>query len=197
MHIHSFATAAASWQNFYLLVGTAAATLIGLMFVAVAFGAGLVTTQTTASARAFLDPPFAHFVNVLFIACLMVCPTMGPLPLAAVLATVCVLRGLALIRVYRRMREAHRAYSDIELSDWMMGIVLLPSLCYVVNVLGAAAFYVDDARAFSALAIGTVALLLLGVFGAWELMIWLALTRVRASGPTPAGEIVATATGRQ
>ena len=187
MPIHSFATVAAAWQNFYILVGTAAATLIGLMFVAVAFGANLITSQKTDTARAFLDPPFAHFVSVLFTACLMVCPTMGAMPLGALVATVCVLRGLALVGVYRRMRQAHRDYSDIELSDWTMGIAL-PALCYLVNVVSAAAFVAGDARAFSALAVGTVALLLLGVFGAWELMIWLALTRVRKSEPQQRSE---------
>ena len=34
MMFGSFAAAALPWQNFYLLVGTAAATLVGLMFVA-------------------------------------------------------------------------------------------------------------------------------------------------------------------
>jgi hypothetical protein len=53
---HSFGAAATAWQNFYLLVGTAAATLAGLMFIAVTFGSDLVTPETSAAARSFLDP---------------------------------------------------------------------------------------------------------------------------------------------
>jgi hypothetical protein len=45
----SFLAAAATWQSFYLLVGAAAATLIGLMFVAVTFGSSLVTMQASES----------------------------------------------------------------------------------------------------------------------------------------------------
>src|SRR3954471_18115803 len=104
--IHAFAAVATTWQNFYLLTGTAAATLIGLMFVAVTFGAGLVRAESATSARAFLDPPFTHFVTVLFIACLMLVPTMSPTLLGAALLVATTLRTVALVGVHRRMREA-------------------------------------------------------------------------------------------
>jgi hypothetical protein len=176
--VFAFAAVAATWQNFYLLVGTAAATLIGLMFVAITFGAGLVTAQSAPSARAFLDPPFAHFVTVLFTACLLVCPATSARVLGVALLLVAALRTSALIGVARRMREAHAKYGDIELSDWLMGVVL-PGGCYAGLVATGGGFLVGRAEAFSALAVATVAILLIGVFGAWELMLWLALTRTR------------------
>jgi hypothetical protein len=175
----AFAVAAATWQNFYILVGTAAATLIGLMFVAVTFGAGLVSSQSTPSARAFIDPPFTHFVTVLVTACLMLSPTMGPTVLGGALLAVTAVRTAALFRIYRHMREAQTRYNDIELSDWLMGIVL-PAACYLGLIATGAGFLAGRAVAFSGLAVVVVVILLLGVFGAWELMIWLALTRVRA-----------------
>src|SRR5438876_6449364 len=106
--ILAFSATAATWQNFYLLTGTAAATLIGLMFVAVTFGASAVTAQSaTTSARAFLDPPFTHFVTVLFVACLMLIPSMTPPVLGVAIVTVTALRTVALVGIFRRMREAH------------------------------------------------------------------------------------------
>src|ERR1700751_5198657 len=104
---HPFGVTAATWQNFYMLAGTAAATLIGLMFVAVTFGASLVTRQTTESARAFLDPTFTHFVEVLVTACLLTIPTMSPMVLGVFLLGISVVRTTALFWVYRHMREAH------------------------------------------------------------------------------------------
>jgi hypothetical protein len=177
--IHGFAAAAAGWQNFYILVGTAAATLIGLMFVAVTFGAGLVTQQSTPSARAFLDPPFTHFVTVLLTACLMLIPTMSPSVLGVALVVVTLIRTVALVSVHRRMREAHAKFGDIELSDWLMGIVL-PFCCYLGLVVAGAGFLTLKTAAFDVLAVVIISVLLLGIVGAWELMIWLALTRVRA-----------------
>ncbi|HEX6838539.1 MAG TPA: hypothetical protein VF334_18305 [Polyangia bacterium] len=176
--IHAFGAVAATWQNFYLLVGTAAATLMGLMFVAVTFGAGLMRAESLASARAFIDPPFTHFVTVLLLACLMLVPTMNGGILGAVLLAVTLLRGVALVGVGRRMREAHSRYGDIELSDWMLAI-LLPVVCYAGLAAAGAAFLLDRAAAFAGMAAVVVVIMLLGIFAAWELIIWLATTRVQ------------------
>jgi hypothetical protein len=176
--ISSFAAAAGVWQNFYLLVGTAAATLVGLMFVAVTFGASLVTEQTSASARAFLDPTFTHFVQILLTACLIAIPTMGPTLLGVLLLLISALRIASLVRVYGHMKQAQRTHNDIELSDWLMGIAL-PLLCYLLLGATGVAFLAGYAVAFDALAIVTVALLLNGVFGAWELLVWMAVARTR------------------
>jgi hypothetical protein len=174
--IPSFAGAAAAWQNFYLLAGTAAATLIGLMFVAITFGASLVTRQTSESARAFIDPTFTHFVQVVVVACLMMIPTMGPTALGVLLLAIGALRSAALFRVFGHMKEAHRVHHDIEVSDWLTGIAL-PLLCYVLLGVTGAAFLAGYAAAFNVLAAVTVVILLNGIYGAWELVLWMAVTR--------------------
>jgi hypothetical protein len=176
--IHSFAATAGLWQNFYLLVGTAAATLVGLMFVAVTFGAGTVNPETSASARSFLDPTFTHFVQVLFTACLVTVPTMEANLLGSLLLLVTFTRTGYLVRVHRHMKAAQQVHHDIELSDWMMGIVL-PLICYLLLGATGVAFLLGYSAAFGALAIVTVVILLIGIFGAWELMVWLALSRMR------------------
>jgi hypothetical protein len=178
--IQSFGVAASAWQNFYLLSGTAAATLIGLMFVAITFGAGLVGAQPTASTRSFIDPPFYHFVHVLIIACVVVIPSMSAPVLGAVLVAIGVLRTAVLFRIHRHMREAQRKFGDIELSDWLSGIVI-PLLCYLLLGASGAGFFKGYSAAFSGLAVATLGTLVLGIFGAWELMIWMALVRARKS----------------
>jgi hypothetical protein len=176
----SFAAAAAPWQNFYLLVGTGAATLVGLMFVAVTFGSSLVTVETSGSARAFLDPTFTHFVQVLVTACLLVIPTMGPTLFGGILLLIAAGRTANLFRVFRVMKAASDRYHDVDLSDWLSGIAF-PLLCYVVIGVAAGAFLGRYLVAFDVLALGVLGLVLLGVFGAWELLVWMALSRVRAA----------------
>ena len=63
------------WQSFYLLAGTASATLIGLMFVAISFGARLVPTQSESSVRAFVTPTVIHFSAVLILSVSALIPT--------------------------------------------------------------------------------------------------------------------------
>jgi hypothetical protein len=173
--IVSFAVAEGPWQNFYILLGTAAATLIGLMVVAVTFGANLVTPETAATARSFLDPPFTHFTQTLVTAALLLMPSMSPVLLGTLLAAIGVFRGAALFKIARHLRLAHERSGDIELSDWVSGIVI-PAICYLVLIATGAAFAAKYQISFSMLAAVTLVVLLTGIYGAWEMMLWMAIT---------------------
>jgi hypothetical protein len=176
--IVSFALAEGPWQNYYILLGTAAATLIGLMVVAVTFGASLVTPETVTTARAFLDPPFTHFTQTLVTAALLLMPSVGPVLLGTLLSSIGALRAAALFKIAAHMRLAHRRAGDIELSDWVTGIVI-PAICYLVLIATGAAFVAKYEVAFSMLAGVTLVVLLGGIYGAWEMMLWMALARAQ------------------
>jgi hypothetical protein len=176
--IVSFALAEGPWQNFYLLLGTAAATLIGLMVVAVTFGSNLVTPETAATARSFLDPPFTHFTQTLVTSALLLMPSMGPVLLGILLASIGALRAAALVKIASHMRLAHQRAGDIELSDWISGIVI-PAICYLVLIATGGAFAAKYEISFAMLAGVTLVILLSGIYGAWEMMLWMALARSR------------------
>lgn len=174
----SLGALAASWQNFYLLVGAAAATLVGLMFVAITFGSSMIKVDNPDAMRAFLDPTLGHFVQVLVTACIVVAPSPGPALFGTLVIAVGVLRLATLVRIQRHMREANRRAHDVELSDWISGI-FLPLVAYAV-VAGCGVAFVCGRAPFGLLATATVVVLLNGIYGAWELMVWLALSRSRA-----------------
>src|SRR5438093_1187205 len=111
-----FTHLAATWQNFYLLIGTAGATLVGLMFVAVTFGASASPIEASDTTRSFIDPTFTHFVQVLVTACLMLVPSMTPALLGGLLLALGLLRMVALIRVYAHMKAAQKRHADLEAS---------------------------------------------------------------------------------
>jgi hypothetical protein len=52
-------------DNFFIMAGTAAATLVGLLFVAITLGAGISTPRGVYSTRAFLTPTLVNFGGVL------------------------------------------------------------------------------------------------------------------------------------
>jgi hypothetical protein len=189
-----FPAALQGWQNFYLLAGTAAATLTGLMFVAVTFGASLVTRETAQSTRAFLDPTYMHFVQVLLTACVLTVPTMGPGFLGSLLILVGGLRLAGLRSVFRHYLEAQRQYGDIDTSDWVISIVL-PLLCHLVLMATGAAFVLREAAALTGLAVVTVVLLFVGIHGAWELFVWMALAVGERRREPPKGVPPSSASG--
>jgi len=55
------------WDNFFILAGSAAATLMGLLFVAITAGTGFSASQIVQGTRGFLTPTLVHFGSVLFL----------------------------------------------------------------------------------------------------------------------------------
>src|SRR5215510_9895325 len=63
------------WHDFYMLVGTASATLVGLMFVSASIGASVYNESHRAAMRAFVTPTVMHFSAMLFICILVMVPS--------------------------------------------------------------------------------------------------------------------------
>ena len=57
-----------AWHEFYLLLGTAGATLLALLFVAVSLGTGYLSNKDQRGTRTFMSPVVIHFTSVFFIA---------------------------------------------------------------------------------------------------------------------------------
>ena len=85
-----FGTALCDWQTFYLLVGGAAAVLIGLLFVAISLAFDLAIDAEVAALRGFVTPTVVQFTLILFAStcCVM------PLQQSRVLGVLILLRGL-------------------------------------------------------------------------------------------------------
>lgn len=162
-----------SWSNFYLLLGGASATLTGLMFVAITFGAHLVKEDALATARAFVDPIFAHFVQVLVVSGLMVAPDIAPSLLGGLIIAMAVFRTGMLVSVFGHVRRAHAQSRDIELSDWLINVVV-PAALYILMVASGAGIIVGHRLALPLLAGCSLVQVALAILGAWELLLWMA-----------------------
>ncbi len=170
-----FFASAQRWHDFYLLTGGAAATLTGLMFVAVSFGTTLVdakSAENTESMRAFVDPPLSHFVHVLATACVVVMPTMTARVFGGLLIVAIGGRLVSLVSVYRQFRRAHEKHGDMERSDWVMGIGL-PATAFLALISAGVGFVTGRFESFTLLGAATLGVLVLGVRSAWELMLWM------------------------
>ncbi len=75
------------WESFYLLVGTAGATLAGLTFVAVTAAEQVVRIrQNVTTLRNRIDPALLAFTLALLLGCVLLMPTLTPLALGLTLA---------------------------------------------------------------------------------------------------------------
>jgi hypothetical protein len=75
-----------TWHDFYILVGTASATLTGLMFVAASIGSSVFSEQNRNALQAFFSPTVVNFAAVLFICIAVMIPSQTWLSLGLLLA---------------------------------------------------------------------------------------------------------------
>lgn len=176
------------WQNFYMLIGGAAATLTGLLFIAISIGSGRWKPEERPLLRtaynAFLSPTFMHFVYVLVTAAVVLVPTLTE----TVLGIMLVLAGLGslgwILRHLPFLRERFRL-GALDRSD-LAWYSLMPAIGYVlyldagIGLLKTAAGRATRGEALNALAAASVLLLVIGVRNAWDLVVFQVLRGLEA-----------------
>ena len=78
------------WHDFYMLLGTASAALVALLFVAVSIGASFLTPERSVATRTFMSPVVFHFSTLLLISLIAMVPSHTALSLAIGIAVVAV-----------------------------------------------------------------------------------------------------------
>jgi hypothetical protein len=63
-----------NWDNFYMLIGSTAGTLVGLIFVVVSLGADHAKSSDEDRTRIFVTPVLVHFASLLLIALAVLAP---------------------------------------------------------------------------------------------------------------------------
>jgi len=159
------------WQNFYLLMGTAAATLIGLIFVAISLGAGLVIPDTTTTAHTWVTPTIVEFGMVLLISALINVPTLTSLSLAVLLGFTGGAGMVYAIVIGRRLWRHLR--SKVQPLTSLVSYVLIPVAGYLLMLASAIGLALGLIYALSGLALAILIDLMISVYNAWQLALWL------------------------
>ena len=163
----------ASWTEFYFLCGSAAAGLTGLMFIAVTFGSRLITHEKLPYVEAFFSPIGDHFIQVFILCAVALLPVAGPKTLGAAIVLTTAWRFVQLAHIYRLTRAASEESSDIEQSDWILGL-FLPAAVYASFVVAGVCYLFGAAAAPALFAISLLSLLVIAIRRAWEMLLWIA-----------------------
>jgi hypothetical protein len=160
------------WHDFDLLVGTAAATLVGLMFVAASIGASIYTEKNRPGMQAFISPTVVHFTSVLVLALLALVPTHEWLTLAGLLVLVGAAGGIYTANLWMQLFVRRRF--DVDIVDRLF-YAALPSLGYLLLLLAAFFLLRQSEAGLDLLAAAQITLLLAGIRNAWDMMMWIVI----------------------
>jgi len=163
------------WHEFFLLLGTAGATLLALLFVAVTLGAGYLSDRKSDRTRAFMSPVVVHFSAVLFLSAISLVPAHRTGFFAAMIAA-CALVGLvvALYATIQIMRHDWTSYKQDHLAYGF-----LPTVAYGGLFVAAEMVWSENDFAADMLAGALLLLLLVNIRNAWDLTLAMARMQTR------------------
>jgi len=168
-----------SWQNFYMIMGTAAATLTGLMFVVTTLIAGIDAHLSilNAAVSAFNTPTVVQFAAVLLLAGILSAPWQSFSSLSLVLGLLGLGMVVYFIIVLRRM--LHMPHYRSTLEDWLW-YMAFPLLANVLLIIAALVLSQTPSLALYIIGLAMLLLLLVGVRNAWDNVTFLAVERAHS-----------------
>jgi hypothetical protein len=155
----------AAWQNFYVIVGSAAAALTGLTFVMVTLVAGTQTPRSSESVAAFGTPTVVHFCAALLVAALFCAPWQA-LWQTGLLLGLCGLGGVMYVMIVIRRARRQSAYQPV-LEDWLWHTIF-PFISYTTFLVAAIMLPIDPTPTLFGVGAAMMLLLFIGIHNSWD-----------------------------
>ncbi len=154
-----------AWHEFYILLGTAGATLLALLFVAVSLGTGFLSNKDQQGTRTFMSPVVIHFTSVFFLSAVCLVPSHGPGFFATLIGTTAVIGVVVsiVISVWVMRTEMTQYLPDY------FAYGLLPVGAYLALLGASIMIYLGRDYAFEVLAGGLLLLAIVNIRNAWDL----------------------------
>jgi hypothetical protein len=170
------------WESFYVIVGSSAAALTGLMFVVITLIADLEAQRSSGALAAFGTPTVVHFCAALIVSATLSAPWHSLTRVAAALA-VCGVWGVTYTFIVARRARRQNTYQPV-FEDWLWHTVL-PLGAYAALLLAAIVLPRDAERSLFVVAAAVLSLVLIGIHNSWDTVTYLALSQ--HEGPDKAG----------
>jgi hypothetical protein len=165
-----------TWQNFYVITGSAAAALTGLLFVVITLIARVRVRVSSPSGgiAAFSTPNVVHFGAALLVAAILSAPWPALWP-AGLLLGLSGLGGATYVVIVLRRARGQTDYQPV-LEDWLWHTVF-PLVSYTALVLAAILLPGNPVLALFVIGAVTVLLLFIGIHNAWDAVTYIAIER--------------------
>jgi hypothetical protein len=161
-----------AWHDFYTIIGTAAATLLGAMFV-VASILAISSKRSEEGVQAFYTPTTAHLTGVLAVSLTLSTPSLASRGVATLLLVIGAAGlGYSLVVWLRMGRRGFTAMIDLADRLWY---ALSPVAGYLGIVAAAIALLLGSAYGLDVLAVAAALLLAASIRNAWDITVWMVM----------------------
>lgn len=160
------------WHEFYILLGTAAAALVALLFVAASIGAGYLSTARGSPTHTYTSPVVFHYTYVLFLSLAALIPTNTDWSLAAIIGVSAAIAFAYSCFIFARvMRDV-----AIDLDD-RLGYGAGPLVGYAAALAASVFIFMRSNIGPPLLAGASMLVLLVNIRNAWDLTLFFAQRR--------------------
>jgi hypothetical protein len=173
--MHETPSVLAAWSNYYVITGSSAAALTGLMFVVVTLVAGRPTQPLEVrreGTSTFSTPTVVHFCAAFFVSGIL----SAPWPALAYPRTILAIGAASgIVYVVRKIfRTKNLQVYTPDLEDWIWFNVL-PLAAYAAILAAAVLLAVAPAHSLFTLAGATMLLIFIGIHNAWDVVTYIAI----------------------
>jgi hypothetical protein len=161
-----------TWDNFYVIMGSAGASLTGLVFVVVTLIASTSARRAGDAFAAFTTPTVVHFCAALGVAAI-VCAPWQALWQPGLLLGLTGLSGLLYVLIV--IRRARRQTDYMPVLEDVLWHMVLPLVCYSALLIAALVLAGNPTPALFLVGAATVLLVFIGIHNAWDNVTFLVL----------------------
>ena len=164
-----------AWSSFYVMTGSSAGALTGLMFVVITLVTRTERAEDThAGISTFSTPTVMHFAAALLVSAVLIAPWRSLVHASVVVALIGLLGVGYILRLMHRTRRLTFYTADLE--DWAW-YTILPFVAYGAISAGAIALSASPVQALFIVAGGVVLLIFIGIRNAWDIVTYIAIQR--------------------
>jgi hypothetical protein len=168
------------WHEFYALLGTAAATLVALLFVAASIATGYMTVDRASPTHTFTSPIVFHYTFVLFVSLIALMPLDTDRRLGIVFGIAGAGAMAYALSIFIRVMR-----SEVQDLDDRLSYGASPLAAYAATLIAACFIYAHSPVGPPLLAGALMLLLLINIRNAWDLTVYFA-QRKTDDAPPPA-----------
>ena len=155
-----------AWHEFYMLLGTAAAALVALLFVAASLGAGVMSRDTAGATRTFMSPVAFHYSAILLLSLIELIPAQTLQSLGWSTGLIAVIAFAYSVFITVRVIRADAA----DMADnFCYGVI--PACAYAATLIAAWLLIENAPLGLNVLAGALLFLLVVNIRNAWDLLL--------------------------